>query len=251
MSSIYESTTLVEQYLLFHYGEPDEVMPYPFGPGEALNFPVKIVARYVTTGPMPADSRALDLGCAVGRSSFELSKYFGAVIGIDKSSAFIAAAESVRRDGGIDYKRLDEAPNFTRLRAHRPNGSVPGRIKFETGDALELRSGLGKFDFVLAANLIDRVPDPASLLKNFAALVAPGGRLVLTSPYTWLEDFTPSKNWLSNYGAERTESLAAIRVMLNPDFEFQYCEDLPFLIREHARKFQWSAAQVSVWKRAD
>jgi hypothetical protein len=26
-------------------------------------------------------------------------------------------------------------------------------------------------------------------------------------------------------------------------------KDLPFLIREHARKFQWSVAQASLWKK--
>jgi hypothetical protein len=26
-------------------------------------------------------------------------------------------------------------------------------------------------------------------------------------------------------------------------------KDLPFLIREHARKFQWSVAEATIWRR--
>jgi 2-polyprenyl-3-methyl-5-hydroxy-6-metoxy-1,4-benzoquinol methylase len=36
--------------------------------------------------------RALDLGCAVGRSSFELTRYFDRVVGLDYSARFIQVA---------------------------------------------------------------------------------------------------------------------------------------------------------------
>ena len=36
---------------------------------------------------------------------------------------------------------------------------------------------------------------------------------------------------------------------LAPDFTLVQQKDLPFLIREHARKFQWSVALGTVWQR--
>jgi hypothetical protein len=33
------------------------------------------------------------------------------------------------------------------------------------------------------------------------------------------------------------------------EFNLVTTKDLPFLIREHARKFQWSVAQASIWQR--
>lgn len=33
------------------------------------------------------------------------------------------------------------------------------------------------------------------------------------------------------------------------DFTLMGRKDLPFLIREHARKFQWSVAQATIWRR--
>ena len=35
-------------------------------------------------------------------------------------------------------------------------------------------------------------------LKRLPGLLNPGGQLIITSPYTWLEDYTPRKNWLAD-----------------------------------------------------
>jgi hypothetical protein len=37
--------------------------------------------------------------------------------------------------------------------------------------------------------------------------------------------------------------------VLDPHFTLARTLELPFLIREHARKFQWSVAQATVWIR--
>ena len=86
MENPYESPTLLNEYLLFHYGSADEVLPWAFGPREALHFPVRTVTDLTDNSPR---ARALDLGCAVGRSSFELSRFCAEVTGIDFSRAFI------------------------------------------------------------------------------------------------------------------------------------------------------------------
>lgn len=55
---------------------------------------------------------------------------------------------------------------------------------------------LGTFDAVLAANLLCRVPDPLACLQAIADVVKPGGLLVLTSPFTWLEEYTAKAKWV-------------------------------------------------------
>lgn len=65
-----------------------------------------------------------------------------------------------------------------------------GRCTFEQGDACDLRHDLGSFGCVLAANLICRLHAPYNFLRRLSDLVAPGGILIITSPYTWLEEFT-------------------------------------------------------------
>ena len=48
-------------------------------------------------------NRALDVGCAVGRSSFELARSFDDVIGIDFSHAFIAKCNALKNNGFCNY----------------------------------------------------------------------------------------------------------------------------------------------------
>jgi hypothetical protein len=104
---------------------------------------------------------------------------------------------------------------------------------------------------VLMANLIDRLGEPARCLARLPELVAPGGQLILSSPYTWMEEFTPREQWLGGFieGERSVAALDTLRRLLHPAFELMETKDLPFLIREHARKFQWSVAQASIWRR--
>lgn len=48
-------------------------------------------------------SRALDIGCAVGRSTFELAREFEEVVGVDFSSAFIAKCQQLKISGKSEY----------------------------------------------------------------------------------------------------------------------------------------------------
>jgi len=43
--------------------------------------------------------------------------------------------------------------------------------------------------------------------------------------------------------------LQAIQEQLGNEFELISSKELPFLIREHVRKYQWSVAQSSLWKK--
>jgi putative 4-mercaptohistidine N1-methyltranferase len=242
MSNIYETTKLLDEYLLFHYGSEDEILPAGAAPGqtEALHFPVRTVVENVPARPR---DRALDLGCAVGRSAFEMSAFCDEVVGIDFSHAFIDAANRLRDEGTLAFHRLEEGHRRTPLTARRPPHARPDRVHFEPGDATALRADLGDFDLLHAANLICRLPAPAVLLARLPSLVRQGGTLVLTTPCTWLGEFTPPEHW------PQGPTLDWLRGHLEPSFSLDAVRDQPFLIRETARKFQWSIAQASVWTR--
>src|SRR5882757_2976255 len=97
--NIYETDRLLAEYLLFHYGEDAEVLPWPEGPREGLRYPVRCVDECFDLSRLPEGARALDLGCAVGRSTFELARHCAEVIGIDFSQRFITAAQDLRDNG--------------------------------------------------------------------------------------------------------------------------------------------------------
>lgn len=245
-SGFYESDAAVAQYLLFHYGTPEQICPLLPEARGACGFPVRCVTEPLKHIGLSRKARALDLGCAVGRSSFELGRYFDEVVGIDFSARFVAEAERMRKQRLVTIHAPREGDATDELRVALPMEAPTENVRFEPGDACNLRADLGTFDLVLMANLIDRLPDPRECLARLPALVSSGGWLIITSPYTWLEEYTPREKWLDGAGRG---TLAALKDLLAADFEFQRAIDLPFLIREHRRKYQWSIAEASIWRR--
>jgi putative 4-mercaptohistidine N1-methyltranferase len=245
--NIYESDRLVREYLLFHYGVAQEILPWPGGPREALDFAVRSVHELLDQKALPAKARALDIGCAVGRSAFELAALGAEVTALDFSQAFIDAAETIRLEGKLDYRYVIEGDRTAAATARRPANADPDRLEFAVGDAMSLPESLGTFDVVHAANLICRLPDPRVFLRRLPELVRRGGQLLLTTPFTWLEEFTPRAQWIG--GTESATSAEALDALLAEHFTLEHVQELPFLIREHARKFQWSVARGTRWIR--
>ena len=243
MSAIYESDKILAEYLLFHFGTEQEILTtgrsWPAGMRDALDFAVRTAAHF---SPAVVE-RGLDLGCAVGRSAFEMSRNCREVVGIDFSHAFIRAAEALRNGETLTYARREEAALATLLEASLPDGIDATRLVFQQGDAMALPQDLGRFDRVHAANLLCRLPEPNQLLARLPGLVKPGGELVLATPCTWLEEFTPPENWPVGGTFEWLQATLA------PAFTLERLTDEPFLIRETARKFQWTTSLVTVWRR--
>ncbi|MFT4638620.1 MAG: putative 4-mercaptohistidine N1-methyltransferase [Verrucomicrobiales bacterium] len=251
MGNPYESNKLVSEYLLFHYGQPSEILPHDQGPHSALDFAVRSVTEMIDLASLPDTASALDLGCAVGRSSFTLSETCAEVLGIDFSHAFVAAAQTMATERCMSYHRTDEGAISTRLSAQLPESANPERVTFAQGDATALPTDIGGFDVALLANLICRLPQPKQCLDRLPSLIRPGGQLIITSPYTWLDDFTPREHWLGGYeeGEKAIVTIDALTTALTPHFELMKRRNLPMLIREHARKYQWTVAEGSLWKR--
>jgi putative 4-mercaptohistidine N1-methyltranferase len=247
----YETDKLLREYLLFHYGAPGEVMPWPNGPREGLEYPARCVSECLDVAKLPAGARALDVGCAVGRSTFELARHCAEAVGIDFSARFIAAAQQLALEGRVAYSYAEEGLIERQAVAVVPPGIDRARALFEHGDAENLPGSLGAFDVVLAANLVDRLGKPRQFLAELPRLVRPGGQLILTSPYTWLLEYAPIDEWIGGFVAADREyrTLEGLQRAFQAEFELLATKDLPFVIREHARKFQWSVAQASIWRR--
>jgi putative 4-mercaptohistidine N1-methyltranferase len=247
----YETERALSEYLLFHYGSPHQILPWSFGPASALDYPRRCISECLDVARLPAEGRGLDLGCAVGRSTFELARYCCKVVGIDYSRRFIEVAGELQRHGAFAYSYVEEGQLRTSATATVPADIDRHRVNFEQGDAQTMRATLGRFDVVLMANLLDRLHEPRRCLDAIPGLVSRGGQLIITTPCTWLEEYTPRSNWLGGFLRDElpVATLDTLRQILKPDFELLQTRDLPFLIREHARKFQWSVAQASLWLR--
>ncbi|HVS14725.1 MAG TPA: putative 4-mercaptohistidine N1-methyltransferase [Thermoanaerobaculia bacterium] len=247
---VYETDRALREYLLFHYGAPEEVLPWELDPGDgALAYPARC-ARLAVDACASPPSRALDLGCAVGRTTFELARRVPEVVGIDLSVSFVTAAQRLARDGELGFSFQVRGGILRHTVARVSVGIDRSRVRFEVADATDLPAELGDFDLVVLANLIDRLPDPRLCLARLAGRVRPGGTLFVSSPYTWLEEFTPRERWLGAT-AEEPDAAAALGAALGDGFELIARHDLPFLLREHERKFQWSMAEATIWRRLE
>ena len=128
------------------------------------------------------------------------------------------------------------------------------RVEFWQGDAHNLKPQFKDYDLVLAANLIDRLYDPARFLDLIHGRMAPGGVLAILSPYTWLDEFTPRDKWLGGkkVDGENVTTLDGLHAALEPRFRrLGEPRDVEFVIRETARKNQHTRSQMTVWERVD
>ena len=129
------------------------------------------------------------------------------------------------------------------------------RVSFRQADACSLPAELMDFDAVLLANLLCRLPSPKALLGRLGGprgLVKPGGLLAIFSPYSWLEPFTPPEAWLGGYerDGEPVRSATVLGDFLATEgFERLREADVPLLIREHARKYQYIVTHATLWRR--
>jgi SAM-dependent methyltransferase len=237
----YETSRYLREYLLFHYGRPGELCPFPFIPRELLRFHERLREEYLLPLRTRNETRGLDLGCAVGRFTFELGRVVDQALGLDNSKAFIRAARRMATRHSLTVRVLESGAQFGERRLVLSRALRRCHLRFEVGDALDLAWPPDQgFEVISAINLIDRLPRPRDFLRQLPRLLVPGGQLLIASPFTWLEDYTPVREWLSR---EQVQSL------LRPWFRLARHGDLPFLIREHRRKYQLVVAEVMTFIR--
>ncbi|MEA3362633.1 MAG: putative 4-mercaptohistidine N1-methyltransferase [Thermodesulfobacteriota bacterium] len=242
----YHSDSAISQYCDAHYG-PDK-----FG---VANFPKRMVQLCITALEGKPQRRALDLGCAVGRTSFELATYFDQVTGIDFSSRFIDIARRIQKRGKICYQLPEEGELISDhevLLTEHDLADTASKVTFSQGNARYLETRFCDYDLVLAANLIDRCPEPRKFLAGIHKRLVLGGLLVIASPYNWLEHYTPRKQWLGGRFRVGTPftSLEGLEKKLSKHFiMIGEPQEVEFVIRETARTFHHNISQVTLWRR--
>ena len=244
--NIYETDSLVAQYCEFQYG------PEYFG---VKNFARSCAEYAIEFSASTLRKRALDLGCATGRAAFELARVFDDVTGVDFSARFIQVAAALKERGEIAYERVEEGDVTTRqLHTLEEFGlqEAARHVQFWQGDACNLKAHFVGYDLIMATNLIDRLYEPERFLGTVHERLNEGGILVLTSPYTWLEEYTQKPNWIGGYydgEGNAVDGLTGLKAILSAHFELLESFDVPFVIRETARKYQHTLSQMSVWKK--
>jgi SAM-dependent methyltransferase/uncharacterized protein YbaR (Trm112 family) len=150
-------------------------------------------------GTGPPAQKILDLGCAAGRTSFDLAARHShsLVLGIDIGLALLRLAQRASH-GWVSYPRRRIGLVYDRRRfAVAPEGAE--RVDFWACDAAALPFAAGGADLVAALNLLDCVAAPRDLLAAMALQLRPGGRLLLATPYDWSPRATPPETWIGGH----------------------------------------------------
>jgi 2-polyprenyl-6-hydroxyphenyl methylase/3-demethylubiquinone-9 3-methyltransferase len=135
----------------------------PQGPSKPLHdlnpLRLKYIDRVVSFKGAPATARArvLDVGCGGGILAESMARAGAHVLGIDLSQACLDVAHLHALDSGVelDYRAVSAED----LARERP----------------------ADFDAVTCMELLEHVPDPEAMLASLAALVRPGGDVIVST----------------------------------------------------------------------
>jgi SAM-dependent methyltransferase len=117
-------------------------------------------AAQLELGP---DVQLLDVACGAGGPGLHLARVSGcAVTGVDREAAGLANGRRLARETGIG-----------------------ARARFVQADAsLPLPLADGSFDAILCLDALNHLPGRAGVFADWARLLVPGGRLLVTDPVT-------------------------------------------------------------------
>jgi putative 4-mercaptohistidine N1-methyltranferase len=247
--NVYETDESLQMYLGLHYPSSlDRISAHDFAPNqEALGFSQRVAQLLIKLSFNHGS--ALDVGCAVGGTAFELAKTFQHVDAFDFSEKFIATAERIQEGHCVKFPVQIEGELYKE--AVVSDVSHEDRIKFFTGDACKLVESVPsktQYDAVVLANLLCRIPDPDACLQGLSQIVKKGGVVLMVTPFTWLEEYTPREKWIG--GKNGTRGIFVLHERMDAlGFEKIHDEEMPLLIREHQRKYQWIVSKATGWKK--
>lgn len=167
----------------------------------------------VPNGPL------LDVGCGLGRATFELASSRGALtLGIERNVAMIRVASELLRRGRTTVPRRRVGLVYDRDEVTR-HCEHPELVDFWIADAAALPFSASTCSGVACLNVLDCVADPYRLLTELVRTTGPGGVVAMACPYDWSESATRIEGWLGGHSQRsptQGSSKSLVRDLLTP-----------------------------------
>ncbi|HEU4734075.1 MAG TPA: methyltransferase domain-containing protein [Kofleriaceae bacterium] len=220
-------------YLDAHWG--DRAEPPPDGPG--AGFAARAIAARIAERAAHRVGLAVELGCSTGRIVAELALGADQVAGLDLHFGAVRRARHLLDGERVVYARRMIGRRYAPASVAAGDRRVaPARRLLVCGDALDPPLVPGVFDRVVALNLLDSVASPRQLLSVVDGLCAPGGEVILSSPYAWQSSVMADSERLG--GLDPARDLAAILrdgTGLGARYDIEDEAELPWTLRRDAR----------------
>ena len=230
------------QYALGHYpGDTGSLFPEL----EGNRFLLEIVHNWLAGHSRPAATGlrlALEAGCGPGAAMRVVAPLFpDGVLGLDLRIAVLRLARHLALHGEAFLPFRVEGNRFEPIRIVSPRSESDSGVWFLQGDIFDPPLQAEVFPAVVALSLLDSVADPLFVLGQLDALLAPGGLMLLGTPYSWDSRVTPPQAWWSHPDATGGGMLRAAlsgRLPALPHLRYELLEELdrvPWAIPGHAR----------------
>ena len=229
-TSGYNSQGMLSAYLWSHFSE-------------FFNGPNATEAYAIWSSLFPGkNGYAVDIGCAVGRLSFELSKTHSRVVGLDTSLSFIKRARRIMKEQSLHFDLILEG-NITEHRVCELNPQWNyDRMEFIVADALALPFPQNIFSTASSINILEKIPHPIKHLKDVnRVLRKQDSMFVFSDPFSWDASVSAPDLWLGgrNQGPYQGRGFENMERMLtgsggvfDPPFQVSKKGDVVWKIRK-------------------
>lgn len=224
-------------YLDAHFGDRALPPPDELGPacGGAELWRVLAARAGVRVG------RAVELGCSVGRGLVELAAGAELTVGVELHFMALRQARRILRGAALRYPRRQLGRHYEI--AQLPALPALPSVHLICGDALDPPLVPESFDRVAALNLLDSVRWPSGLLSVVDGLCAPGGELLLSSPFSWQSGIVDEAGRI---GGLDPEGALAAQLTSGNDLSAAYTLEEIAELRWHLRRDRRSAQSYRV-----
>ncbi|MFH1463586.1 MAG: methyltransferase domain-containing protein [Pseudomonadota bacterium] len=135
---------------------------------------------------------AVDLGAGVGVAALHFARLGLHAVALEREFGPLRLLSRLLRDGRARVPRMGLfGSDYGEVELSLPPGTDPNRVLPLAADALDPPFRARAFAAATAYNLLDNVENPPLLLQQAGALLRPGGRLAVCSPYDWTSRVTP------------------------------------------------------------
>lgn len=243
----YGSFSMRSSYLWSHYSE------FFNGP-DATDAYKKWAAAF-----NPSKGWALDIGCAVGRLTFELTKTHDRAVGIDTSLSFIKAARNLMIQKHLEFDLIMEGEITERRSSDLDPDFEFENAEFIVADAMALPFRSDRFVMASSVNILEKVPDP---LLHFSeahrVMDKTNARFLFSDPFSWDKTVSSPNLWLGGrnegpfkgFGMENVcHMLQDGNGILSPGFSIQETGRVQWKIRKTQNLWEHIISQFVIAQR--